>query len=88
MKPEVIARSWLLAGSLLLRLAAPAFATNGMYLAGYGSEAAGRAGTNLAVADRALGLQANPAGIAQLQGQHPSVDLLRGLILAGVSAKR
>jgi long-chain fatty acid transport protein len=53
----------------------PSWATNGMYLAGYGSEAAGRAGANLAIADRALGLQANPAGIAQLQGQHLSVDL-------------
>jgi long-chain fatty acid transport protein len=58
-----------------LVVAVPALATNGMYLAGYGSEVAGRAGTNLAVADRALGLQANPAGIAQLQGQHFSVDL-------------
>lgn len=55
-------------------VAVPAFATNGMYLAGYGSEAAGRAGVNIAVADRALGLQANPAGIAQLQGQHLSID--------------
>lgn len=62
-----------LAGSLVL--ATPALATNGMYLAGYGSEAAGRAGTNIAISDRALGLQANPAGIAQLQGQHLSVDL-------------
>ena len=61
--------------ALTFTLAAPAYATNGMYLAGYGSEAAGRAGTNLAIADRALGLQANPAGIAQLQGQHLSVDL-------------
>jgi long-chain fatty acid transport protein len=60
---------------LVLLLATPAFATNGMYLAGYGSEAAGRAGANIAIADRALGLQANPAGIAQLQGQHFSVDL-------------
>jgi len=59
---------------LVLLMAAPAFATDGMYLAGYGAEAAGRAGTNLAVADRALGLQANPAGIAQLQGQHLSID--------------
>lgn len=62
--------------ALWLALASsPAFATNGMYLAGYGSEAAGRAGTNLAIADRALGLQANPAGIAQLQGQHFAFDV-------------
>lgn len=66
-------RWWLVAPALLW--ATVASATNGMYLAGYGSEAAGRAGTNLAIADRALGLQANPAGIAQLQGQHLSVDL-------------
>jgi long-chain fatty acid transport protein len=66
---------WLAMIPLALLLAAPALATNGMYLAGYGSEAAGRAGTNIAIADRALGLQANPAGIAQLQGQHFSVDL-------------
>lgn len=59
---------------LALSLAGPAQATNGMYLTGYGSEAAGRGGTNLAIADRALGLQANPAGIAQLQGQHLSID--------------
>jgi long-chain fatty acid transport protein len=61
--------------ALLLAVHAPAGATNGMYLAGYGSEAAGRGGTNIAIADRALGLQSNPAGIAQLQGNHLSVDL-------------
>jgi long-chain fatty acid transport protein len=46
-----------------------------MYLAGYGAEANGRGGTNIAVADRALGLQSNPAGIAQLQGNHFSIDI-------------
>jgi long-chain fatty acid transport protein len=70
-----LAKRALAAMPLALLLATPALATNGMYLAGYGSEAAGRAGTNLAIADRALGLQANPAGIAQLQGQHWSADL-------------
>ncbi len=63
------------ATACLLALAVPAWATNGMYLAGYGSEAAGRAGANIAVADRSLGLQANPAGIGQLQGQHLGLDL-------------
>ena len=63
------------AAACLLALAVPAWATNGMYLAGYGSEAAGRAGANIAVADRSLGLQANPAGIGQLQGQHFGLDL-------------
>ncbi len=59
----------------LLAVASIAHATNGMYLAAYGSEAAGRGGANIAIADRALGLQANPAGIAQLQGQHLSLDV-------------
>jgi long-chain fatty acid transport protein len=67
------------AAVLVALAAAPALATNGMYLAGYGSEAAGRGGANLAIADRALGLQANPAGIAQLQGNHLSFDL-QGLL--------
>ena len=62
---------------VLLAIAAdaPAWATNGMYLAGYGAEADGRGGTGIAIADRALGLQFNPAGIAQLQGNHFTVDL-------------
>ena len=67
---------WLLLGVLVgLLVGTPALATNGMYLAGYGAEAAGRGGANIAIADRALGLQSNPAGIAQLQGNHLGVDL-------------
>lgn len=67
---------WLALGVLAgLLFGTPALATNGMYLAGYGAEAAGRGGANIAIADRALGLQANPAGIAQLRGNHLSVDL-------------
>jgi len=71
------ATSRLLLGFVVLLLAVPstALATNGMYLAAYGAEANGRGGTNIAVADRSLALQANPAGIAQLQGNHFSVDL-------------
>jgi len=61
--------------ALLLVVPTPALATNGMYLAGYGAESQGRGGTNIAIADRALGLQSNPAGIAQLMGNHLSVDL-------------
>lgn len=61
--------------AVLLAVPSQVLATNGMYLAGYGSEAGGRGGANIAVADRALGLQANPAGIAQLQGNHFSIDL-------------
>lgn len=65
------------AAALLAVLAAPspARATNGMYLAGYGAETGGRAGANLAVSDRTLALNFNPAGLAQLQGQHSSVNL-------------
>lgn len=53
----------------------PASATNGMYLVGYGAETTGRAGANLAVSDRTLALNTNPAGIAQLQGRHYSMNL-------------
>lgn len=60
--------------ALIMVIPSPALATNGMYLAGYGAEAQGRGGANIAVADRALGLQSNPAGIAQLMGNHLSVD--------------
>ncbi|MCP3981177.1 MAG: hypothetical protein GY716_17905 [bacterium] len=70
-------RHWIrIAGTaLILASASTALATNGMYLAGYGTEANGRGGANIAVADRALGLHANPAGITQLMGNHFSVDV-------------
>lgn len=55
--------------------AGPAAATNGMYLVAYGAETAGRGGVNLAIADRTLALNSNPAGISQLQGNHASVGL-------------
>jgi long-chain fatty acid transport protein len=50
-------------------------ATNGLYLTGYGAEALGRAGATIAISDRTLGLNANPAGIAQLQGDHYTASL-------------
>ena len=50
-------------------------ATNGLYLTGYGPEELGRGGANLAVSDRSLGLNSNPAGIAQLQGDHFTASL-------------
>ena len=53
----------------------PAHGTNGMYLIAYGAEAAGRAGANLAISDRTLALNFNPAGISQLQGRHYSLNL-------------
>lgn len=71
-------RTWL-AAVLVLALAlavAPAVeATNGMYLTAYGTEAMGRGGANLAISDRSLALAFNPAGIAQLQGNHFSANL-------------
>lgn len=60
--------------ALVAGASVPALATNTMFLAGYGTEAMGRAGAGIAVADRALGLQFNPAGISQLQGNHYSID--------------
>ena len=50
-------------------------ATNGMYLTGYGPETVGRGGANLAISDRVLALNFNPAGIGQLQGNHLSYSL-------------
>ncbi len=52
-----------------------ALATNGLYLTGYGAETLGRGGANVAVSDRTLGLNSNPAGIAQLQGNHYTLGL-------------
>src|SRR6187200_474333 len=59
----------------LLAAAHPAGATNGMYLTAYGAETAGRAGANIAISDRTLGLSFNPAGLGQLQGQHFTANL-------------
>lgn len=71
-------RTWLaaaLALALALLLAPTAHATNGMYLTAYGTEAMGRGGANLAISDRSLAIGFNPAGIAQLQGNHFSANL-------------
>jgi long-chain fatty acid transport protein len=67
----------LLAALLLAALALPppALATNGLFLVGYGAETTGRAGANLAVSDRTLALNSNPAGLSQLQGRHYSMNL-------------
>jgi long-chain fatty acid transport protein len=61
--------------ALLLSSAGPAGATNGMYLIGYGPETVGRGGANLAISDRTLAINFNPAGISQLQGNHLSASL-------------
>lgn len=65
----------LVVAALTLALAPPADATNGMYLTAYGSEALGRGGVNLAISDRVLAINSNPAGISQLQGNHLTVNL-------------
>ncbi len=63
-------------GLTILLAAAPALqATEGMYLVGYGAESIGRGGANLAVSDRSLAINFNPAGISQLQGRHYSLSL-------------
>ena len=65
----------LLAVLLVALPAAPARATNGMFLSAYGAETAGRAGANIAISDRSLALNFNPAGLAQLQGRHFTTNL-------------
>ncbi len=68
-------RTLTLAAMLLAIVPAAATATNGMYMTGYGAETMGRGGVNLAISDRTLALNFNPAGISQLQGNHFSVNL-------------
>ena len=70
-------RLFTIAAVLAALLAVPAGleATNGMYLTGYGPETVGRGGANLAISDRVLALNFNPAGIGQLQGNHLSYSL-------------
>lgn len=73
-----IHRTLALAVTALVALPGAALATNGMYLVGYGPETVARGGANLAISDRTLALNFNPAGISQLQGNHfsASVSLL------------
>jgi len=63
--------------ALLAALGVPpaAWATNGMYMTGYGAETMGRGGANLAISDRSLALNFNPAGLGQLQGNHFTLNL-------------
>ena len=61
--------------ALALCAGAPALATNGMYMVGYGAETIGRGGANIAISDRSLALSFNPAGIAQLQGNHATLNI-------------
>jgi len=68
-------RSTLTGITLFFAATVAALATNGLYLTGYGAEALGRGGANLAVSDRTLGLNSNPAGISQLQGDHFTASL-------------
>ncbi len=59
----------------LIALPADLSATNGTYLTAYSAETLGRGGANLAISDRALALNFNPAGIGQLQGNHFTANL-------------
>jgi long-chain fatty acid transport protein len=45
------------------------WAGNGAYLLGFGANAVGRGGADVAVAQDALSMQLNPAGISQIKGQ-------------------
>jgi long-chain fatty acid transport protein len=65
----------LLALVVLALVPAQLSATNGMYLTGYSAETIGRGGANLAISDRSLALNFNPAGISQLQGNHFTLNL-------------
>ncbi|MEJ2085611.1 MAG: outer membrane protein transport protein, partial [Acidobacteriota bacterium] len=58
-----------------IALASDLAATNGTYLTAYSAETLGRGGANLAISDRALALNFNPAGIGQLQGNHFTANL-------------
>lgn len=69
------AKGLVAAFALTLLVAPAALATNGMYMTAYGPETLGRGGVNLAISDRSLALNFNPAGIGQLQGQHFSVSV-------------
>ncbi|NJL27770.1 MAG: hypothetical protein HC897_07670 [Thermoanaerobaculia bacterium] len=73
-RPKVVVPA-LVALVVGLGAAGVAQATNGMYLTGYSAETVGRGGANLAISDRVLGLNSNPAGIAQLQGNHLTANL-------------
>lgn len=72
---SLLTRSLILAAGSALCLHAASFATNGMFMTGYGAESLGRGGANLAISDRSLALNFNPAGIGQLQGDHFTLGL-------------
>lgn len=59
----------MLCGSVLLALAGLAQAGNGLNDVGYGSESAGMAGADLALARDTTALNTNPAGLTQIEGQ-------------------
>jgi len=67
--------SFLILVAALIAFASDLAATNGTYLTAYSAETLGRGGANLAISDRALALNFNPAGIGQLQGNHFTANL-------------
>ncbi len=75
MKRKTSTLAGLTSALIALVLPVASLASNGMYMTGYGAETMGRGGVNLAIADRTLALNFNPAGISQLQGRHFSLNL-------------
>lgn len=75
MNADRIILSIALTAAVVAAVGTPAAATNGMYLVGYGPETVARGGANIAIADRTLAINFNPAGIAQLQGNHLAVSM-------------
>lgn len=70
-----IGMGWWIAALSLVMFAPQVRATNGMYLAAYGSEAAGRGGADLAYTDHASCLQSNPAALAFMKHSDLTIDL-------------
>ena len=60
--------SKLFALSVCLMLSAPSFATNGIYLIGYGAKSRSMGGVGIGYTQDAIGNHMNPAGIANING--------------------
>lgn len=69
------ARGALIALSLLLLCDAPAFAGNGLFPMADGPRQRGRGGTVVAIAEDAMAINSNPAGLAFIDGRQLDVNL-------------
>lgn len=63
------------AAAILLALATPAGATNGLNMTSFGGQEAGMAGASLGVSDNAAAMNNNPAGLTQIKGNEATVGL-------------